>query len=73
MRVVAEGEQRRDVAVGDEHDVAAPAAVAAVGPALGDVRLAPERHRAGAAVAAADVHLDLVDEVARHRRRIRSG
>ena len=55
VRVVAEGEQRGDVAVGDEPDVAALAAVAAVGPAPGHVRLAPERHAARAAVAASHV------------------
>ena len=62
VRVVAEGEQRRDVAVGDEPDVAAVAAVAAVGPALGDVGLAAERDGAGTAVAALDVEVALVDE-----------
>ena len=40
VRVVAEREQRRDVAVGLQPDVAAVAAVAAVGTALGDVGLA---------------------------------
>ena len=35
VRVVAEGQQRRDVAVGHQPDVAAAAAVAAVGPPLG--------------------------------------
>ena len=63
VRVVPEGEQRRHVAVGDEPDVAAVAAVAAVGPALGDVGLPAERHAAGAAVAAPDVHAHLVDEL----------
>ena len=62
VRVVAVREQRRHVAVGLQVDVAAGAAVAAVGPALGDVGLAPERHRARAAVAAAEVDLDDVDE-----------
>ena len=37
------------VGVGDEHDVAAGAAVAAVGPALGNVLLATEREAAVAA------------------------
>src|SRR5437763_1288960 len=37
--------------VGDEHDVAAAAAVAAVGPALGDELLAAEMDRAVAAAA----------------------
>ena len=45
VRVVAEREQRGDVAVGPQPDVAAAPAVAAVGPALGHVRLAPERRR----------------------------
>ena len=64
VRVVAEREQRRDVAVGLQPDVAALAAVAAVGPALGDVRLAPHRDAARAAVAALHVELRLVDEPA---------
>ena len=46
-----EGEQRGHVAVGHQPDVAAVAAVAAVGAALGDVGLAAERDRARAAVA----------------------
>ena len=52
-----------DVAVGQQPDVAAVAAVAAVGAALGDVGLAPERDRARAAVAAPHVELRLVDEL----------
>ena len=62
MRVVLEAEQRSDVAVGHQPDVATLAAVAAVGPALGDVRLAPERNRARAAVTTLDVQPTLVDE-----------
>ncbi len=49
--VVLEAEERRLVLSGDEPDVAAVPAVAAVGAAAIDVRLAPERDRAGAAVA----------------------
>ena len=63
VRMVAEGEQRGDVAVGHEPDVAALAAVAAVRPAHGDVGLPPERDAARAAVAAAHVQLRLVDEL----------
>ena len=43
-------------------DVAAAAAVAAVRPAELDELLAPERDRAGAAVAGADIDLGLVEE-----------
>ena len=60
--VVAEGEQRGHVAVGDQPDVAARAAVTAVGSALGHVGLATDRHAAGPAVAAAHVDVALVDE-----------
>jgi hypothetical protein len=60
--VVPEGQQRRDVVVGDEPDVAAVAAVAAVRTALGDVGLPAERHRARPTVAALDVEAALVDE-----------
>ena len=62
VRMVAEREQRRDVAVRPQPDVAAAAAVAAVGTALRDVRLAPERDTARAAVATLHV------ASARHRR-----
>src|SRR5690606_21877009 len=44
-------------------DVAAAAAVAAVGAAVLDEFLAPERHRTGAAVAGANVDLGLVEEL----------
>ena len=63
VRVVAEREERRDVAVGLEPHVAARPAVTAVGTALGRVRLLAERRAAGAAVAAANVQLRLVDEI----------
>ena len=66
VRVVAEGDERRDVAVGHEPHVAALAAVAAVGSAERDRTLAPERHAAGTAVATTYVQLGLVDESA-HR------
>ncbi len=55
-------EERRLVLGRHEPDVAAVAAVAAVGAAPVDVRLAPPRHRAGAAVARARVQLGLIDE-----------
>ena len=60
--VVLEGEQRGHVAVGDHPDVAALAAVTAVGTALGHVGLASDRDATGAAVAAPHVDLTLVDE-----------
>ena len=52
--------------VGDEPDVAALAAVAAVRPAEGDRTLPAERHAARAAVTAAHVELALVDELGHH-------
>ena len=69
--MVAEREQRRDVAAGAQPDVAAPAAVAAVGPAARHVRLATERDTARAAVATLHVALRYVDE-AGHPDRIRT-
>jgi hypothetical protein len=60
--VIAEGEQRRDVPVGAQPHVAAVAAVATVGPAPGNVGLAAERNRAGAAVAPTNVGSSFVDE-----------
>ena len=68
--VVAEGEQRGHVAVGDEPDVAALAAVAAVGAAVDDRALPPEADAARAAVAAADVQPALVDEGGHGRSRL---
>src|SRR5690606_32450611 len=55
-------EERREVLVDDEPDAAAVAAVAARGAAAGHVLLAPERHRAVAAVAGLHVDGDFVDE-----------
>ena len=75
VRVVLEREQRRDVAVGDEPDVAAVAAVATVRAAERLGALATERHTAGSAVTTTHVQLDVVDEIA-HRLlyiRLRSG
>ncbi len=60
--MVLESEERRLVLGRDQPDVAAVAAVAAVGPAPVDVRLAPPRHRAGPAVARARVQLGLIHE-----------
>ena len=69
--VVAERQQRGHVVVGDEPDVAALAAVAAVRSAEGDRTLPAERHAARAAVAAAHVELALVDELGHHDQRYR--
>ena len=56
VRLAAERLQVAQVVVAAQHDVAAAAAVAAVGPALGDVGLAAERQAAVAA--GARLHLD---------------
>ncbi len=48
-------DERGELGVGHDHDVAAAAAVAAVGAALGHEGLAAETHAARAAVAALDV------------------
>ena len=55
--------ERSEGTVGLQPDVATRTTVAAVGSALGRVRLLAERHAARAAVAAADVQLRFVDEV----------
>ena len=62
VRMVAEREQRGDVVVCDEPDVAARSPITAVGPATGHVGLTAERDTASAAVAAAHVERALVDE-----------
>ena len=55
-------EQRRDLRVGDQHDVAAVTAVAAVGTGERLELLALDRHAAVAALARAQVQRHLVDE-----------
>ena len=62
MRVVPESQEGGLVDRGDEPDVAAVAAVAAVGTPAVDVGLPPPRHRARAPVTGARVQLGLVDE-----------
>ena len=71
VRMVPEREERRDVAIRPQDDVAALAAVASVRSAAGNVRLAAERHRPGATVPTPHVDLRLVDELT-HEARIRS-
>ena len=68
--LVAEVEERGQARVDPQDDAAAAAAVAAVGTAPGDVRLAPEGRCAVAAVAGADPDLDAVEE---HRGDCRTG
>src|SRR5438477_8797768 len=63
MLGVAEVDQRIEAGHRLEDDVAAVAAVAAVGSAEFDELLAPERDRAGAAGAGADENLGLVEEM----------
>ena len=60
---VAVVEQRRELRIDDQHDVAAVAAVAAGGPAARDELLPPQRHGAVAAVAGLHVDANLVDEL----------
>ncbi len=64
--MVAERQQRGHVAIGHQPDVAALAAVAAVGAAERHGALTTERDAAGSAVAAAYIQLRFVDEPA-HR------
>ena len=66
VRMVAEGQQRGHVAIGDEPDVATLAAVAAVGATERHRAFATERHTAGSTVASAYVQLRFVDKPA-HR------
>jgi hypothetical protein len=62
VRMVAERQEGGDVVVGDEPDIATATAVAAVGAALGDVGLSAHGDGPGAAVTAANVEGDVVDE-----------
>ena len=61
--LVAVVDQRVEVGDALDPDIAALAAVAAVGPAEFDELLAPERHGAGSARAGGDVDLGLVEEL----------
>ena len=63
MLGVAEVDQRVEAGDRLEDDVAALAAVAAVGAAIFDELLAPEADRAGAAGAGADEDLGLVEKM----------
>ena len=56
-------DKRRELGVGLDDDVTAATAVAAVGPALGNERLAAEGHASGSAVAALDVDTADVGEL----------
>ena len=70
VRMVAEGQQRGDVAVGHQPDLAAAAAIASVGAAVGDRTLPAEADAARAPVPAADVESALVDEGGHGRSRL---
>jgi hypothetical protein len=65
-----EGRQIAEVVIRDEHDVAARAAVAAVGPSLGNVLLAAEREASVAAATRLDVNSDAVVEHQRISREV---
>ena len=62
VRMIAKREQRRDVAVGDEPDVATLSAIAAVGATHDDRPLATERDAACAAVAAPHIQLRFINK-----------
>ena len=66
--LVAVIDERRELGVGNHHDVAAVAAVAAVGAALRDKRLATEGHAARSAVAALDIDMREIGESIFHVR-----
>ena len=61
-RTVVEIGQITDITVGNQHDVAALAAVAAIGAAVVDVLLATERHGSVAAITCLRMNLDLIYE-----------
>ena len=56
-------DQRRQLSIGLDDDIAATTAVAAIGAALGDKCLAPKRHASGSAVAAAHVNAADIGEL----------
>ena len=71
MGMIAKGQQRRNIAIGDKPYRPTIATIAAVRTTLGDMRFTPERNTAGAAVAALDVDVALIDEVG-HIARLRA-
>jgi len=60
--MIAEREQRRDVAARHQPHVSAGAPVATVGPTERDRALSPERDAAGSAVSATHIQLGFVDK-----------
>ena len=56
-------DQRRQLSIGLDDDIAATTAIAAIGAALGDKGLAPKRHASGTAVAAAHVNAADIGEL----------
>ena len=72
VRMVLEGEERRDVVVGNEPDVAAVATIAAVGSTHDYWAFTPETDAARAAIASLHVQLAFVDEL-RHGTRCYAG
>ena len=56
-------DQRRQLSIGLDDDIAATTAVAAIGATLGDKGLAPKRHASGTAVAAAHVNAADIGEL----------
>ena len=56
-------DQRRQLSIGLDDDIAATTAVAAIGATLGDKCLAPKRHASGSAVAAAHVNAADIGEL----------
>jgi hypothetical protein len=64
--MVSKGEQRGDVAIGDQPNIAAFATVASVRPSERFGAFSAERRTAGATIAAAYIQLRFIDEPA-HR------
>jgi hypothetical protein len=63
VRVVAKSQKRCHVAVGDQPNVSALAAIASVGSAHGFGALTSERHTSSSAVTGAHIQLAFVDEM----------
>ena len=63
MMLKAVIDQRGQLSIGLDDDIAATTAVAAIGAALGNKGLTPKRHAAGSAVAAAHVDAANIGEL----------
>ena len=64
VRMIAVGQQRRDIMIGDKPNVPTFATIATIGTALGHHGFAAERHTAGSAITTTEIDRTFVDKLA---------